>query len=150
MKSIQMVLGLLAGLALLVPGLSMGASTLMIHNTDDTTEGSAVCMSAPRSETGQLVVNRIRVTSSRATATTYTFTHKRTSDSLLDTESLSGANCVAPACAAVLSLEGVVAGQVAELNNLNLVLPRGSRLYMSSSADIGANYQTVEVYYSQH
>jgi len=122
--------------------------TLLNHDTSNTASTSAVCLASPAQETGGLVVSRIRITNSKTTGVTYTFTHKRTSDSLFDTENLS-ASCSAPGCATLLTVEGVKEGRPMDLTNLSLELPPGSRLYMNTDADIGVDFQTLEVFYRQ-
>jgi len=128
-------------------GPANAAMTLLNHDTSDTENDTALCLAAPERETGRIVVTRIRITGSRSTPTTYTFAHKRTSDSLFDVEDLSGANCSAPGCAVLLAVEGVTSGRPMDLTGLSLELPAGSRLYMYTDADIGSDTQTVEVFY---
>jgi len=121
--------------------------TLLNHDTSVTTSTTAVCLAAPDQETGSVLVQRIRLTLSRSTGTTYTFVHSRSADGVLNTEDVS--SCVAPGCATVFVVEGVSAGQVFDARNLSLELPPGSRLYMYTDADITTANQTIEVYYQQ-
>ena len=126
---------------------AQAAVTLFTHDNSTTTSGSAVCLAAPNRDTGAIVVTRIRITSSRATATTYTFSYMRTSDALFDTEDLS--SCALPSCSPVMSIEGVQNGRVTDVKGLSLLLPPGTRLYGHTDSVMGTDHQTIEVFYRQ-
>ena len=79
----------------------------------------------------------------------YSFHHKRSSDSLFNTEAVDPGGCTLPGCRIVIAAEGVVAGQVTDINGLSLVLPPGHRFYVATDPDIGRNFHTIEVYYQQ-
>lgn len=128
---------------------AFGASTILNHDEADTTSTSAVCLAAPASERGAVVIRRIRITTSRTTAMSHVFVQSRTSDQVNDTSDLS--SCVTPTCSIVLAAEGAQADNVVDMTGLAIVLPRGSRFYMYTDVSLNGtgSYQTVEVYYSQ-
>ncbi len=96
---------------------------------------------------GRITVQRIRLTLSRSTGTTYTFLQARTSDAFQDTENLS--SCALPSCTTLLVAEGVQYGKSFDFQGPAFELPRGARLYFHTDADIGSAYQTIEVSYSE-
>jgi hypothetical protein len=140
-------LGLFLLLAGLVPTEALAKVTVFEHSTDALASAAAVALAIPATETGRVAIRRIRITSSATSTITFTFTEKRTSDALFQTEDVSG--CAAPGCSTQLVVEGVGEGRVADLDGMDLVLPRGARMYMHADTDVGTEFTTVEVYYDQ-
>ncbi len=110
--------------------------------------GSAIAVAMPSVDNGRIQINRIRLSSSKSTALNFLFRSFRATSSLGDTESFVGWTCSLPGCQDVYAIEGVKAGHLYDMGGLELTLQPGNRLYLYSSATIGSDAFTVEVWWN--
>jgi len=121
----------------------------LLHNSTDTNEtnGVAIAVAVPSEDNGRIQVKRLRLSSSSTTALDFQLRAARKTDALGDTQNMSGWTCTLPGCQEVFAIEGVKAGQLYDLDGLELNLLPGERLYLFSDADIGVQFFSLEVWW---
>ena len=142
-RGLLVVTGLLAGL---LAGEVQGGWTVLVHNSESLSAGTAKCLAAPKKSLNRLLIQRIRITRGGSTAVDHTFVAKVTDDVAGLNYSVSG--CAAPGCRSVLAVQGGKEGEVYDMDGLDILLPPGARLYYYPSATPGSNV-TIEVFYKE-
>jgi len=140
---------IMAVLVLTVPpvGVAFAGWSVLNHSTDTITVGQAECLVAPTKPGNRLRIKRVRITRSGTSDVTHRFSYAVTSDAPGDTESLS--SCVQPTCKHLLTVEGIIEGELYDMNGLDLLLPPDARFYVHEDAHAATEHVTIEVFYTE-
>jgi len=153
MHSYRTWIGIVAGALLtLITGQAQAGYYSVLHSTADIgpiTTGAAIAVAMPAVDNGRIQITRIRLTTTKSTALDYRFRSARESSAVGDTKQVSSWTCDLPGCSDVFTINGVKAGELYDLEGLQLSLSPGHRLYVWSSADINSDYFTVEVWWRE-
>ena len=133
-------------LCMLLTGPAEAGWKVLVHNSESLSDTSAKCLVAPKNGLNRLLIQRIRITRGGTTAVDHRFFAKVTEDVAGLNYNLSG--CASPGCREILAVPGAKAGEVYDMDGLDIMLPPGGRLYYYPSATPGSS-STIEIFYQE-
>jgi len=148
MKQVWMILGWMVLSLSLVPGGARGDYKSLQNDTDPNANTAAKVLVAPSRDSKALRIERIRVTTSVST-TSPSYVFVSNNSTALEGETTDLSTCDLPKCQTLLAIESVKEGTPYDYTDLNFHLMAGDRLYFFATADVGLEFATLEVWYSE-